>query len=153
MIWVEKDVKLLPLLLLVVASSAMAQRASVSKKELMGTYVKHVPDSWRGSIVRVTPRGKNRLWVDFNFVRVLSPGDANLGSVGGFATIKGDSATFTQVMDHSWNNTQSTCTIGMKFLKPGVLIISTGDRIWDSCLFGYRVEGAGRYIKKSGKRP
>lgn len=140
------------ILLLLISSSAFAQRPSVSRKELTGTYIKKVPGYSNINKVRVRPVGKNRLWVYFNFVRMLSEGDGNLGWIGGYATLQGDSATFRQTVDH-WDSTQSTCTIGMKFLKPGVLVLSEEFGIWDSCSFGYGVSGRGIYKKVSGKRP
>jgi hypothetical protein len=139
-------------IVLLLSSSALAQRVSLSSKEVMGTYVQRIPGFDNINKVRVTPLGKHRLWVDFNFVRMIDQGNGHLGSISGYAKIRGDSATFSQSIDR-WDDRTSMCTIGMKFLKHGVLILSDEYGVWDSCAFGYGVSGSGRYKKISSKRP
>jgi hypothetical protein len=90
--------------------------------------------------VRIIPLSKTKLYVEFDFVR-LTLKDPHFGWTHGVATIRGDSAFFTEQLDDE----DSLCVIPIKFTKPGELFIEDKYGRWSDCGFGYGVTGYGTY--------
>jgi hypothetical protein len=70
---------------------------------------------------------------------------ANMGSLDGEASIKGDIATY-----HS--DEFGPCTITIKFVRPGTIKV-TQDGTDADCGFGHNVFAGGTYGKVSSRKP
>jgi hypothetical protein len=133
------------------ASETSAQsRASVSGKEVTGTFRSYFSGKFKGSFneIRIEALGKGKLKVAFDLTYpyvVNGELSANLGTNEGNATIEGDTAVFK---DEELGN----CTITLKFTKPGTLVV-TQNGSDAQCGFGHNVTADGTYRKASNAKP
>src|SRR5262249_46297002 len=142
------------LLVLISANSASpAQRKSVSRDEVTGTFRSYFTGSARGSYneILVQALGANKLKIEMSLIypyKANKQSLANVGQATGEAVIDGDTAVF--VPDYAKEN-KNECRITLKFSKPGTLIVTTENNL--DCGFGFNVEADGTYRKTSSAKP
>jgi hypothetical protein len=137
--------------LMAIDTAAIAQRKAISSSEAMGTF--KTTDG--ANIIKVFPVGKGgldrpgyNLQVEFFASLQLGPrGEArgNTGSLQGYASIAGDTATFTpDGMD------ADRCKITMKFTNPGSLVVN---QIGGCGFISEQISTTGKYRKTSKTKP
>lgn len=133
------------------ASETIAQkRASVSGKEVTGTFRSYFSGKFKGSYdeIKIEALGKGKLKVAFNLTYpyvVNGEMSANLGTNEGVATIEGDTAIFK-------DKEYEQCTITLKFTQPGTLVVTQSGSDFE-CGFGHNVSASGTYKKTSSAKP
>jgi hypothetical protein len=146
-----KKLFLLFLVLFAAVSVASAQRASVSGKEVTGTFRSYFKGKYKGNYnqVKILAIGNGKLKVafDLTYPHTDSTGQltANTGIAEGTAEITGDMAIFKP------DGTEK-CTITIKFVKLGQIKI-TEDGSDSGCGFGFNVTSDGTYTKVSSAKP
>ena len=133
-------------LIIVSATSVLAQRKSVSAAEATGTFSIGKEDNE----MKILPLGGGKLKVEFSLIytRTMENGEtlAHTGEPSGIATIKGDIA----ILDLSQDG--RVCKITMKFVKPGTIEVSEGDDC-GGIVGGMNVSSYGIYKRTSTKKP
>src|SRR5688572_1018389 len=131
--------------------SAQTSRKSVSAGEVNGEYRMNFPGKFRKFTNDVKllalGKGKVRVAMDLIYPIALPNGErtANMGSLDGEATIKGDVATYR-------SDEFGPCTITIKFVRPGTIKV-TQDGSDADCGFGHNVFAGGTYRKVSSRKP
>lgn len=133
------------------AGDVFGQRAAVSGKEVTGTFKYQFTGKYKGSSneIQIQALGNNKVKIGFDLVYpyTMQNGElmANVGNAVGEAEIVGDEAVFTQ-------SEGGTCTIRIKFVKPGVIKV-TQEQEGAGCGFGMNVSADGTYKKTSSVKP
>ena len=133
------------------SSIVLAQRTSVSGKEVTGTFRSYFKGKYKGNYnqVKILAIGDGKLKVGFDltYPHTDNTGQltANTGVASGTAEITGDTAIFKP------DGTEK-CTITIKFVKLGQIKI-TEDGSDSGCGFGFNVTSDGTYTKVSGAKP
>jgi hypothetical protein len=139
------------MMLLFAGGDAFAQRASVSGKEVTGTFkmnfrgkfAKHSNDMK----IQALGGGKLRVAFDLIYPYTLRSGEVsvNMGFMDTEASIIGDTAVIE-------SEEFGTCRITIKFVRPGTVRV-TQEGSSPECGFGHNVTADGTYRKVSSKRP
>lgn len=131
---------------------SFAQRASVSGKEVTGTFRLAFTGKYKGSssdiLIQALGGGKIKIGFDLIYPYTMSNGDlmANVGQLVVEAKIRGDKAVY------STNETDGKCEITVHFVKPGVIEV-TQEQEGAACGFGMNVTAKGTYKKVSSAKP
>ncbi|STX55551.1 Uncharacterised protein [Legionella beliardensis] len=120
-------------------------RASVSKEEVNGTFVKPLPAPHQDveNTLTIQALGGGKLKISLNLTYPYEANGellANTGELSGIANIKGDTAIYSSAE-------YGPCTITITFIKPGKLTINQEGADFD-CGFGHNVYANGTYFKK-----
>ncbi|HRH45259.1 MAG TPA: hypothetical protein PKY82_26710 [Pyrinomonadaceae bacterium] len=143
---------LLTLTLLILNTNSLAQRDSVSGKEVTGTFRLAFTGKYKGSssdiLIQALGGGKIKIGFDLIYPYTMSNGDlmANVGQLVVEAKIRGDKAVY------STNETDGKCEITVHFVKPGVIEV-TQEQEGAACGFGMNVTAKGTYKKVSSAKP
>lgn len=139
------------IVLLLAAGDAAAQRASVSGKEVTGTFKMN----FRGKFAKMSNDmkiqalggGKLRVAFDLIYPYTLRNGETsvNMGFMDTEASIVGDTAVIE-------SEEFGSCRITIKFVRPGTVRV-TQEGSSPDCGFGHNVTADGNYRKISSKRP
>lgn len=139
------------IVLLLAAGDAAAQRASVSGKEVTGTFKMN----FRGKFAKMSNDmkiqalggGKLRVAFDLIYPYTLRNGETsvNMGFMDTEASIVGDTAVIE-------SEEFGSCRITIKFVRPGTVRV-TQEGSSGECSFGHNVTAEGTYRKISSKRP
>jgi hypothetical protein len=138
-------------ILFLAAADASAQRASVSGKEVTGTYKMNFRGKFskQSNDMKIQALGGGKLRVAFDLIYpyTLRNGETsvNMGFMDTEATIVGDTAVIEA-------EEFGTCRIIIKFVRPGTVRI-TQEGASPDCGFGHNVTADGTYRKISSKRP
>lgn len=133
-------------------SNTFAQRASVSGKEVTGTFRLEFKGKYKGSssdiLIQALGGGKVKLGFDLIYPYTMSNGDlmANIGQSVVEAKITGDKAIYFS------NENDTKCEITIHFVKPGVIKV-TQEQEGAGCGFGMNVSAQGTYKKVSATKP
>jgi len=136
------------------AAYAQKSRPSVSGAEVTGTFKmsfvgKRFKDMSNRLDILALGGGKLKIAFDLLYPYTLNnengPLSANLGSISGEASIKGDIAIFE-------SDEFGPCKITIKFVRPGEVRVTQNGTDAD-CGFGHNVTSQGTYRKVSGKKP
>jgi hypothetical protein len=134
------------------SGAAQTSRNSVSASEVNGTFRMNFTGKFNGSSneVKILALGGGRLRIMMDLLYPYLVGKtrelgANMGSVDGEATIKGDTAIYS-------STEFGDCRITIKFVRPGTIKISQEGTDVD-CGFGHNVVADGTYTKVSSKTP
>jgi hypothetical protein len=126
-----------------VLPAAAQSRKAVTGAEVTGTFRNKA-----GSEFKILALGKGKLKIQFagNYSYKMRNGEmmAHTGEANGEAAIEGDTAVFKP------EDFEDTCTITLKFTKPGVLNVGQEG---EYCGFGHNVTSSGVYRKVSANRP
>lgn len=133
-------------------SDSFAQRASVSGKEVTGTFRLAFTGKYKGSssdiLIQALGGGKIKLGFDLIYPYTMSNGDlmANVGQSVVEGKITGDKAVYTS------NENDEKCEISIHFVKPGIIKV-TQEQEGAGCGFGMNVTARGTYKKVSSAKP
>lgn len=132
--------------------NTFAQRASVSGKEVTGTFRYQFTGKYKGSLseilIQALGGGKVKLGFDLIYPYTMNNGElmANVGQSVVEAKITGDKAVYFS------NENDGKCEIIIHFVKPGVIkVIQEQDGA--GCGFGMNVSAQGTYKKLSSTKP
>lgn len=134
-----------------VSADTTAQRASVSGKEVTGTYKMNFRGKFakQSNDMKIQALGGGKLRVAFDLVYpyTLRNGETsvNMGFMDIDASIVGDTAVIE-------SEEFGTCRITIKFVRPGTVRV-TQEGSSPDCGFGHNVTADGTYRKISAKRP
>ncbi|MBX7172931.1 MAG: hypothetical protein K1X72_18310 [Pyrinomonadaceae bacterium] len=132
--------------------NSFAQRASVSGKEVTGTFRLAFTGKYKGSssdiLIQALGGGKIKIGFDLIYPYTMSNGDlmANIGQSVVEGRITGDKAFYSS------NENEGKCEITIHFFKPGIIKV-TQEQEGASCGFGNNVTAAGTYKKVSSAKP
>ncbi len=145
-----KKICLLLFVICLMFSAASAQRTSVGKDEVTGTFRLYFDGGSKGGFneAKISALGEGKLEVSLNLTYPYKDSrgkmTANFGAAEGAADITGDTAVFSP-------EGTETCKITIKFVKPGQIKI-TEDGGENGCGFGRNVYSDGIYIKLKSKK-
>ncbi len=132
-------------------ASAQNSRKSVSAAEATGTFRMQFTGKFKGTYneIKLLPLGKGKIKIAFDLVYPFIDGtgemSANMGQAAGIGTINADLAVYE-------NNEYGECRIVIKFIRPGVIKVSSDDGDF-ACGFGHNVSAAGTYTRTSKAKP
>jgi hypothetical protein len=143
-------ISLATVLMMALAPSLYAQRASVSVSEVTGTFRHNFTGKFKGSSneIKIASAGRGKLRIAMELMYPYMVGrdlSANTGELDGEAAITGDTAVYK-------STEFGPCEITIKFTKPGVIDVQQSGSDAD-CGFGHNVVSSGRYTKVSGRKP
>lgn len=139
------------MLLLFAAGDAAAQRASVSGKEVTGTFKMNFRGKFAklSNEMKIQALGGGRLRVAFDLIYpyTLRNGETtvNMGGMDTEASIVGDTAVIE-------SEEFGSCRITIKFIRPGTVRV-TQEGSSAECGFGHNVTAEGTYRKISSAKP
>jgi len=132
-------------------AAAQKSRKAVSASEATGTFRMEFTGKYKGTYneIRLLPLGKGKIKMAFDLVYPFIDGagemSANIGQAEGIGTIDADVAVYE-------NNEYGECRIVLKFIRPGVIKVSSDDGDF-ACGFGHNVSAAGTYKRTSKMKP
>jgi len=138
------------MMLLSSIAAAQTSRESVSAAEVNGTFKMNFKGKYKSFSnelkILALGGGKIRFAMDLVYPYTLQNGDAmvHMGTLDDKASITGDTAIF--------KSDDSTCTITIKFTKPGMIKVEQEGADAD-CGFGHNVFSRGIYKKVNSKKP
>jgi hypothetical protein len=133
-------------------SNTFAQRASVSGKEVTGTFRYEFKGKYKGSsseiLIQALGGGKVKLGFDLIYPYTMSNGElmANVGQSVVEAKIEGDKAVYFS------NENDGKCEITIHFVKPGIIKVRQ-EQDGAGCGFGMNVSAQGTYKKVKSTKP
>lgn len=131
-------------------ASAQSSRPSVSGAEVTGTFRMNFQGKFKGSSneikIQALGRGKLHIAMDLLYPYVVNGEmSANMGSLDGEASIKGDTAVYN-------SDEFGPCKITIKFVRAGTIKVTQEGSDFE-CGFGHNVFATGTYRKVSSARP
>ena len=139
------------LMLFSLVTDAREQRKSISAAEVNGTFQMSFKGEFSDSsnVIKLLAlgRGKIRVAMDLIYPYRLPNGElsANLGELGGEASINGDTAIHE-------SSEFGPCRITIKFVRSGTIMVTQSGSDAD-CGFGHNVYAGGTYRKVSSRKP